>query len=117
MCPDDSSDNTELPKVHVVTFDGTEHVLELVPGKSLMQTILDNGIPGIDADCGGECSCATCHVILPYEWYVRLGDPSTDELAMLELNPEITETSRLSCQIKGSPAIDGLRVHIPEYQF
>ncbi len=103
--------------INVTTFDGTRYEIQPKPGVSLMQAILDNGIPGIDADCGGECSCATCHVILPDDWYDRLGEPSSDEEAMLGMNPEITPTSRLSCQIPISMELNGLSVDIPEFQF
>ena len=106
-----------LPVINVTTFDGTRYEIQPKPGVSLMQAILDNGIPGIDADCGGECSCATCHVILPDDWYDRLGEPSSDEEAMLGMNPEITPTSRLSCQIPISMELNGLSVDIPEFQF
>ena len=82
-----------------------------------MRNAMDNDVPGIDADCGGECSCATCHVILTDEWYFRLGEPSSDEEAMLGMNPEITPTSRLSCQIEVSEELDGIRVELPEFQF
>ena len=82
-----------------------------------MRAALDNNVPGIDADCGGECSCATCHVILSSEDYLVLGTPSEDEEAMLGLNPETSQTSRLSCQIKVTEDLDGIRVQLPEFQF
>ncbi|MCY3883949.1 MAG: 2Fe-2S iron-sulfur cluster-binding protein [Gammaproteobacteria bacterium] len=108
---------TSGPLIAAVTFNGTKYEIEGETGQSLMKNLLDNGIPGIDADCGGECSCATCHVILPEDWYAKLGEPSSDEEAMLGMNPEITPTSRLSCQIKVTDELDGLSVEIPEFQF
>lgn len=108
---------TSGPLIAAVTFDGTKYQIQGEIGLSLMKNLLDNGIPGIDADCGGECSCATCHVILPEDWYAKLGEPSSDEEAMLGMNPEITPTSRLSCQIKVTDELNGLSVEIPEFQF
>lgn len=105
------------PQITVVTFDGTKHEIEGEVGLSLMKNIIDNGIPGIDADCGGECSCATCHVILQEDWYDKLGEPSSDEEAMLGMNPDITPTSRLSCQIPVTEELNGLYVEVPEFQF
>ncbi|HCD80035.1 MAG TPA: 2Fe-2S ferredoxin, partial [Alphaproteobacteria bacterium] len=69
---------------------------------------------GIDADCGGECSCATCHVIVDPDWFAKTGGPSEDEEDMLDLAFGLTETSRLGCQIEMSDALDGLRLTVPE---
>ena len=74
-------------------------------------------VPGIDADCGGECSCATCHVIVDQAWIGAVGGPSEQEESMLDLNPDREENSRLSCQIKVTEALDGLVVQIPEFQY
>ena len=117
MIANSGQDSAKRPRITVVTFDGTRYEIQPAVGVSLMQAILDNGIPGIDADCGGECSCATCHVILPDDWYDRLGEPSSDEEAMLGMNPEITPTSRLSCQIPIALELNGLCVELPEFQF
>ena len=106
-----------MTQITFIEFDGTEHSVNAEIGRSLMRAAIDNGVPGIDADCGGECSCATCHVILTAEDYTTLGTPREDEEAMLGLNPETTQTSRLSCQIKVTEQLNGMRVQLPEYQF
>ena len=111
------SESSDKPVITFVEHDGTEHVVTPVVGRSLMRAAMDNDVPGIDADCGGECSCATCHVILTQDWYIMLEEPSSNEEAMLGLNPEITPTSRLSCQIEVTEDLDGIRVQLPEFQF
>ena len=99
-----------------VEHDGTEHSADLEAGKSLMQIAIDHGIPSIDADCGGECACGTCHVILDAKWIAQVGTASASELLMLDLNPEKTTTSRLACQVQVSDDMNGMRVQLPEYQ-
>ena len=76
-----------MPTLTYIEFDGTEHIVNAEPGISVMRGAIDNGVPGIDADCGGECSCATCHVIVNDEWMDVVGRPGEDEEAMLDLNP------------------------------
>lgn len=107
---------TVMGKITFVEHDGTEHLADLEAGKSLMQIALANGIPSIDADCGGECACGTCHVILDNQWAKTLGSATANELQMLDLNPEETSTSRLACQVQVSGDMDGMRVQLPEYQ-
>jgi ferredoxin, 2Fe-2S len=106
-----------MPKITYVSHNGKEHVVDAPVGTTVMNAAVDNGVPGIDADCGGECSCATCHVMVDAGWYARTGAPNANEEAMLDLNPERTPTSRLSCQIPVTEALDGLRVSVPEFQF
>lgn len=106
-----------MPKITFISHNGKENVVDATEGLSLMSAAIDNGVPGIDADCGGECSCATCHVMVADGWYAKTGGPNTNEEAMLDLNPERTPTSRLSCQIKVTQALDGLVVNVPEFQF
>lgn len=106
-----------MPKVKFIEHNGTEHVVEAEVGKSIMLTAVENLVPGIDADCGGECSCATCHVIVEDEWSVKTGSPSESENSMLDLNPDRVERSRLSCQIPVSEELDGIVVHLPEFQY
>ncbi|HAC32997.1 MAG TPA: 2Fe-2S ferredoxin [Gammaproteobacteria bacterium] len=105
-----------MTKVVFVTADGNEHEVDARNDRSLMQAAVQNAVPGIDADCGGQCLCATCHVILPDSWYTKLGAPSDDEEEMLAPTPERTATSRLSCQIQISDELEGLRVQLPEFQ-
>ncbi len=106
-----------MAKITFIEHNGTHHEVEAKAGFSLMETAVNNGVPGIDADCGGQCSCATCHVIVNTEWYNRLKSPQSEmEASMLEMNPEVTETSRLSCQIEVDASLDGLVVQLPEFQ-
>lgn len=105
-----------MPTLTYIEFDGTEHTINAEPGISVMRGAIDHGVPGIDADCGGECSCATCHVIVNDEWMDVVGRPGEDEEAMLDLNPEREANSRLSCQIEVRDALDGLVVKLPEFQ-
>lgn len=96
--------------------DGTEQVIEVMDGSSLMEAAVQNGVPGIDADCWGACACATCHVYVDENWYDKVGKPESMENAMLELACERRPTSRLSCQITMTEYLDGLVVEIPEQQ-
>ena len=106
-----------MVQITYVEHDGTEHVVESQTEVSLMQVAIDNLVPGIDADCGGECSCATCHVMVNENWLEKVGPPGEMEESMLDLNPERQENSRLSCQVEVSEELDGLRVTMPEFQF
>lgn len=105
-----------MPSITYVEFSGEKHVIEVENGVSVMRGAIDNGVPGIDADCGGECSCATCHVIVADAWMGAVGTPSEGEESMLDLNPEREANSRLSCQIEVTDALDGLVVNLPEFQ-
>ncbi len=100
-----------------IEHDGTEKLVEARPGSSVMLAAVTNGVPGIDADCGGSCSCATCHVFVREEWLSKLGEISPIEEAMLSLSPDRKENSRLACQIPVTQDLDGLVVTIPEFQF
>ena len=106
-----------MVQITYVEHDGTEHLVETETGVSLMQAAIDNLVPGIDADCGGECSCATCHVMIEQSWVEKVGTPGDMEESMLDLNPERQENSRLSCQVMLSDELDGLSVTMPEFQF
>ena len=105
-----------MASVTIIEFSGTEHEVEIEPGKSLMQIAVDNSIPGIDADCGGACACGTCHVIVADAWFAKTGQTSDEETMMLGMTPERAETSRLACQIETSDALDGMVVQLPEFQ-
>lgn len=100
----------------LISADGKEESIEIAPGISLMEGALFNGVEGIDADCGGELACATCHVYVAAEWRDRVPPPSGDELDMLGYALDTDERSRLSCQIKMTPELDGLIVTIPAVQ-
>ena len=104
--------------VHLVEPDGTRHALAAPIGASLMRAAVAAGIDGIKADCGGVMTCATCHVYVDPDWLARLPPPSGDEDAMLEMTaaPRLA-TSRLSCQLQLTPALDGLVATLPETQY
>ncbi len=106
-----------MPKITFIQFDGTETAIDAEIGSTVMNTALDNLISGIDADCGGECSCATCHVLVDESWMEKVGQPSDAEESMLDLNPDRAANSRLSCQIKVTEDLDGLVVNLPEFQY
>jgi len=106
-----------MAKIKFIQFDGTETVVEVSDGTTVKDAAIDNLVPGIDADCGGECSCATCHVIVDNAWMKAVGGPSEQEESMLDLNPDREANSRLSCQIKVTEELDGLVVQLPEFQY
>ncbi|MDE0062271.1 MAG: 2Fe-2S iron-sulfur cluster-binding protein [Gammaproteobacteria bacterium] len=104
--------------VTYVEFNGAEHEVEAKPGVSLMEAARSNNVPGILADCGGACACATCHVMVEPEWLGRLPSVSEEEDTMLEFGlEERTEASRLSCQIQATAALDGIVLRLPESQY
>ncbi len=105
-----------MGNITFIEHDGKQHEVELEVGKSLMQIAMDNGVPCIDADCGGSCACGTCHVMVESQWLGVVGVANAEEIQMLEMTPEKKSNSRLSCQIKVSAAMDGLIVHLPEFQ-
>ena len=105
-----------MPQVTFIEHDGTEHRIEVEPGRSVMQGAVDNNIPGIDADCGGECACATCHVFVDEPWLARTGTPGEQEASMLSFAATAQPNSRLSCQITMTAALAGLVVRMPEAQ-
>ena len=105
-----------MPVITYVEHTGAEHRVELKPGVNLMQGAVANNIPGIDADCGGACACATCHILIDPAWTLRLGDRNAMEAAMLDFAEGVQETSRLACQIRVDEALDGLVVHLPAAQ-
>jgi 2Fe-2S ferredoxin len=105
-----------LGKITFIEHDHTEHVAEFEAGSSLMRIAVDNAIPGIDGDCGGECACGTCHVIVADDWFDRVGAINDAEEQMLSMTPERAKTSRLGCQVQATEAMDGITVHLPEFQ-
>jgi 2Fe-2S ferredoxin len=106
-----------MPTVTYIQANGESHEVELEVGTSLMQGAVDNMIDGILAECGGCCSCATCHCYIEESWQDKV-DPASDmETDLLDCVTDPKETSRLSCQIKVTDALDGLIVHLPESQF
>ena len=105
-----------MAKITYIEHDGREHQVEVKPGLSVMEGAVRNNIPGIDADCGGACACATCHVHVDEAWFEKTGAASAMEESMLDFADSVTPTSRLSCQIRVSDALDGLIVRMPENQ-
>lgn len=99
-----------------VDHQGTERSISVEPTGSLMNAAIYNDVPGIEADCGGACACATCHVFIDPAWTDRVGPAEGDEVDMLSTASDLRPTSRLSCQVKLSAALDGLRVETPAYQ-
>jgi 2Fe-2S ferredoxin len=107
---------TAMPKITYVEPDGERIEAEGEVGSTVMETAIMNGVPGIVAECGGACSCATCHVYVDPDWADVVGGPSPMEEDMLDFAFDVRETSRLSCQIKVRDEIDGLVVHVPTRQ-
>ena len=105
-----------MAKITYIEHDGTEHVVDVKNGLSVMEGAVKNNIPGIDADCGGACACATCHVYVDEAWAVNTGERSAMEESMLDFAEGVEDNSRLSCQIKVSDALEGLIVRMPESQ-
>jgi 2Fe-2S ferredoxin len=105
-----------MPKVVYIQPAGDSQEVNVPIGMSVMQGALNGGVAGIDADCGGACACATCHVYVNEGWVSRLPRPSAAETDLLEMAVGVREESRLSCQISMSAALDGLTVHLPESQ-
>ena len=100
-----------MPKVTYITPDGSKVVVEDGEG-NLMNIAIENQIEGIDGDCGGVCSCATCHIKLDAEWLEKTGPSSETETDMLEFEDNVDKTSRLGCQIKMTEELDGLVVTV-----
>ena len=106
-----------MPEVTFIDRVGEPHTLNVENGISLMQISVDNSIDGIVAECGGACSCATCHVYVDEPWLARLNPPSETEEGLLECVIDPQPNSRLSCQIKLSDELDGIVVRIPRAQY
>jgi len=99
-----------------IEFNGTSHRVEAPDGATAMEAAVRNGVPGIVAECGGPCACATCHVYVDAAWVEKVGEPSEMEEGMLDFASDVRPTSRLSCQIKLTADLDGLVLHTPEHQ-
>jgi len=105
-----------MAKITYIEFNGAEHVVDVKNGLSVMEGAVKNNIPGIDADCGGACACATCHVDVDEAWKDKTGSQSAMEESMLDFAENVEPNSRLSCQIKVTDALDGLVVRMPQSQ-
>jgi 2Fe-2S ferredoxin len=106
-----------MPKITFIQPDGSEQVVEAEAGVTLMESAKMNDVPGIEAECGGACACATCHVYVDDAWREKTGKPSQMEEDMLDFAFDVREQSRLSCQIKLTSELDGLVVRVPAKQF
>lgn len=105
-----------MPQVTFIAHDGTRRDVQVAEGLSLMRAAVDNDVRGIDADCGGQCACATCHVFVDPAWAARLQPASPQEEEMLNFTAERREHSRLACQIPVTAALHGITVTLPEGQ-
>jgi 2Fe-2S ferredoxin len=105
-----------MAKITYIEFNGAEHVVDVKNGLSVMEGAVKNNIPGIDADCGGACACATCHVYVDQAWLDKTGSQSAMEESMLDFAENVEPNSRLSCQIKVSDELEGLVVRMPQSQ-
>ncbi len=103
-------------KISFIDADGTVREVEAKLGNTIMETAIRHSIPGIEAECGGACSCATCHVYIDDAWAAKVGKAVAMEEDMLDFAFEVKPTSRLSCQIKMTDALDGLVVQVPSRQ-
>jgi ferredoxin, 2Fe-2S len=106
-----------MAKITFIQHNGNEQTVDGVAGMSVMETAVKHQVPGIDADCGGACACATCHVYVEAEWLGVAGKRNPMEEDMLDFAFDVRDNSRLSCQIKVSDAVNGLRLRVPEKQF
>ena len=105
-----------MPKVTYIEFNGKQHEVNVENGLSIMEGAVQNGVPGIDADCGGACACATCHVYVKEEWLDKLPVQGDSEKDMLDFAFETKKNSRLSCQLILEDQHDGIIVNLPEKQ-
>jgi 2Fe-2S ferredoxin len=105
-----------MTKLTFITHDGARFDVEAENGSTVMENAIRNAVPGIEAECGGACACATCHVYVDEAWTAEVGEPEAMEEDMLDFAYDVRPTSRLSCQIKVRDALDGLVVQVPERQ-
>ena len=105
-----------MPKITYIEQNGNERTVDVPVGWSVMEGAVKNRVPGIDADCGGACACATCHVYVDPAWEDNLPPREEMEQSMLDFALEVKNNSRLSCQLRVTPALDGLIVRTPKSQ-
>ena len=106
-----------MPKITYIENNGKSHTVEVDKGLTVMEGAVQNNIPGIDADCGGACACATCHVYIDQDWIDKLNPKEDTEEDMLDFAFDVKDNSRLSCQISVTDELNGLIVNLPEKQF
>ena len=105
-----------MPKITYIEHNGKSHTVEVPAELSVMEGAIQNNIPGIDADCGGACACATCHVYVDEKWFDKLQKKEDAEQDMLDMAFEPQKNSRLACQITATEELDGLVVKMPSKQ-
>jgi 2Fe-2S ferredoxin len=105
-----------MARITYIQHSGAAREVEARDGLSLMEVAVKNGVPGIDADCGGACACATCHIYVDPAWLPSVGERTDMEQSMLEFAEGVETNSRLACQIKVAESLDGLIVRLPEAQ-
>lgn len=106
-----------MAKITFIQPDGSSQVVEATPGNTVMEAAKLHGVQGIEAECGGACACATCHVYVADDWRAKVGAPLEMEEDMLDFAFDVRESSRLSCQIKVTDDLDGLVLSVPAKQF
>ncbi|ANG64418.1 (2Fe-2S)-binding protein [Marinobacterium aestuarii] len=106
-----------MPTLTLVEHNGTEHQVTGEIGQSVMQAAMFASVPGIQGDCGGACSCATCHAYVDDQWQAQVAEAEGAEADMLEYASERRASSRLTCQLVISEALEGLVLHLPESQY
>lgn len=106
-----------MPIIHFINGDNQTTSVSVRAGTNVKDAALDNGIDGIFGECGGSCTCATCHVYVDAQWFGRIKPADEFEQDMLEFAPDVTLQSRLSCQIEVTDAQDGLEIRIPKRQY
>lgn len=105
-----------MPRITYVEHNGKPHAIDVPTGQTVMEGAVRNGVPGIDADCGGNCACATCHVYIDPAWVAKVGPIEANEESMLKYVQQAKPNSRLSCQIAVTDALDGLLLTMPDRQ-
>jgi len=103
-------------KIIFKEHSGTVHEVEANDGETLMDAAMNNMVPGIDGDCGGDCACGTCHVFIAPEFIDKLASTISEEDDLINMTPDKEENSRLACQIKLNSELDGMEVTLPEFQ-
>ena len=106
-----------MAQITYIEHDGTEHQVQVEDGYTVMQAALDNMLEGIVAECGGACSCATCHCYIDDAWIDKVGQPEDMEKEMIEFAANVKDNSRLGCQVKVTEELDGMVVRLPESQY
>ncbi len=105
-------------EIRFVESNGAQHPVQADAGLNAMEVAIQNGVPGIDGDCGGNAACGTCHILIDQDWLKVLGtDKNEHEEAMLELIQDAQPNSRLACQVVLDDRLDGIVIHLPEAQF